>query len=505
MEDCRRRFAPPEDVQAKKISPEKRQSSSRDGSNNNERKSTTTKKSKKTLTNDAATNRRIKLRLLLGGHGAFLCSKCADAHHSLGSHICEVKLASQMTSSEATWLERSGGNERCNLVYERYINDMWKQRKPLPLSQPDARQTFCRAKYEALAFILPPPGPLAPSAWGSILQRNKSFPWSSSPELRDIMAFSPGAQLREDEKGRRTSGLKDQLPNRLLDHLCIISPSMRLQTNAGRQVSALRQREMIEGLALVPQVSDCFPDKSSHPDMEFPEHIANFAMPLGCHPSLDPKPPTFHFQVLTTAESEYLYCGCLIVHDESTDVQTLRQDLLGNISDGSSSQKDFPEFLRQDITEFDDEDDDDSVVFLPKCLVLISHHPFFDLWRHMLLGLYQRSLTGSPLPLERYIANAVCEWPLPPHGRVKVELKGLSFERPAPNQLPMANISFRPLLASLSVGNIMVVLSFLMQESKVVVHSTSLSIIMPVMEALRYVRFTLIVTVKKLVGGLKLL
>lgn len=169
------------------------------------------------------------------------------------------------------------------------------------------------------------------------------------------------------------------------------------------------------------------------------------------------------------------------MYDESMDLQELKDDIKELVTESGS--KRFAAFLQEST------DDDDSLVYLPTCLVIVSHYSFYDLWRHFLLGIYQCSHLPSPIPLERYIANFVSEIPLPPHGRVRVQWNGIAIERPAPNQLPMANIPFRPLFASLSVSNIMVVLGHLLEETKVCVHSNNLSLLCPVTEALRSALF----------------
>ncbi|EKU20485.1 denn domain-containing protein 4b, partial [Nannochloropsis gaditana CCMP526] len=52
--------------------------------------------------------------------------------------------------------------------------------------------------------------------------------------------------------------------------------------------------------------------------------------------------------------------------------------------------------------------------FVPKALVILSHYPFFNTFREVLLELYRISISSAPLPIERYIANFFCEVPLPP-------------------------------------------------------------------------------------------
>jgi len=146
----------------------------------------------------------------------------------------------------------------------------------------------------------------------------------------------------------------------------------------------------------------------------------------------------------------------------------------------------------------------------------------------------------APLPIERFIANFCSEVPLPPPGRIQVRFGFVSrmdgimhacqvilylcvcvcvcvlykqskltlqytqhknytqtanqiwpIERPPENVLPMANFSFRPLFASLSISNVMVVLGCLMQEAKVALLSRHYALLTPVAEALMSLLFPL--------------
>ncbi|KAL3906114.1 MAG: hypothetical protein SGILL_009404, partial [Bacillariaceae sp.] len=250
-----------------------------------------------------------------------------------------------------------------------------------------------------------------------------------------------------------------------------------LPKQAKKDLSKLTSPEQLD---FCPCVSDCYPDRGCHSDMEFPEHLPSFVMAKRCHPTREPKPPSFSSFVLTMGDGVRLYGGALQIYDDHYDFDDLRQAL-----EDSNYQGELPAFLDGD--SFDEMSAGD-VVYLPKCLVLLSHHAFFDLFRSVLLELYQISLTAAPLPIERYIANFVNEVPLPPQGRVKVEFgftteKKFSIERPPINALPLANFSYRPMFASLSVSNIIVILASLLEERKVVLLSHHPSIITPVAEA----------------------
>jgi DENN domain-containing protein 5 len=127
-------------------------------------------------------------------------------------------------------------------------------------------------------------------------------------------------------------------------------------------------------------------------------------------------------------------------------------------------------------------------VFLPKALVLLSHYPFLSVFREVLLEFYRISISSAPVPIERYIANFVCEVPLPPQGQIDVKFalpdRTLTISRPPRNRLPLAAFSFRPLFTLLSVDNILVIFSLLLMESKVAIFSARYALLTPVIEAL---------------------
>jgi hypothetical protein len=129
-------------------------------------------------------------------------------------------------------------------------------------------------------------------------------------------------------------------------------------------------------------------------------------------------------------------------------------------------------------------------------LAVISHYPFFDLWRKFLLQIYRIALVGAPLPIERYIANFTCEVPLPPPGKIRIKFgftikDNWCIERPPENQLPLADFSFQPLFATLSIPNILIVFACLLQESRVALVSKHYGILGPIAEALTSLLFPL--------------
>ena len=72
-----------------------------------------------------------------GGHGVFICAQCAAAHKQLGASIAVVQAVQESTSwteEQALCMKGSGGNARSWVVYEAYVPDSWKKRRPNPSS-----------------------------------------------------------------------------------------------------------------------------------------------------------------------------------------------------------------------------------------------------------------------------------------------------------------------------------------------------------------------------------
>jgi hypothetical protein len=67
------------------------------------------------------------------------------------------------------------------------------------------------------------------------------------------------------------------------------------------------------------------------------------------------------------------------------------------------------------------------VIYVPKAICILSHWPFLDAFRSYLTTLYRLSLTPTPVCLERYICNLMHEIPLPPQGKIEVQVRDQSL------------------------------------------------------------------------------
>jgi DENN domain-containing protein 5 len=433
---------------------------------------------------------------ILGGHGVFTCEQCARAHRSLGDSIClvkSVKDASIWTATEVQYLSEAGGNLKSWKTYEGFMPTAWKQKRPSNKSNREERLMFVRAKYDALAFLTPPGGSYAPRSWNRILDLNPTMERWTTPDLRNFSKLT----LSEAESTHTLSSstVDEELPNRLVDFFCVIGHKEQLLPSEVRK--DLYSVNSPSDLSLQSQIIDCYPAPGSYPDMDFPTHVNSFAFPDGCRVSESQKAPTFFSFVLTSSNGHKLYGGALHIYDETMETVKMKDVLQKSgytvplpwwISDPNDPPR---EYKSKGLPPPKPPSD---VLFLPKCLLVISHYPFFQLWRKFLKQLHRVALAEAPLPIERYIANFVCEVPLPPQGKVSVKYGLLSddtltISRPPPNELPMANFSYRPLFTSLSVGNILVVFGELLQETKICLCSKHYSLLTPAAEALMSLLF----------------
>ena len=422
-----------------------------------------------------------------GGHGVFVCALCGAAHKLLGVSIAIVAAVqdpSRWTPEYVRLLAMAGGNAKSWSVYEAFMPDTWAGKRPKSKSSIGDRLTFARAKYEALAFVLPPSGPLAPRAWRSIVERHteewEGLFWEA--DLHTLSELELVQSMSQSSFRLPPASRVVEPPNRLVDFFCVVSPSDFL--DPAQRSCDLSKLNAPDEVLLVPQVSDCFPAQDSYDDVEFPEHVSTFVSPEGCRPSATKVPPSFWTFVLTTANGNHMYGAVLRLYDEHQDVESLHQVLENSEYTGK-----LPPFLRKaNAKDKNSSQNQSDVIFLPKSLVVLSQYPFFDLWRKFLLQIYRIALAEAPLPIERFIANFVSEVPLPPPGRIQVKfgftLKDIWYiQLPPLNRLPLSNFSYRPLFASLSVSNVMVVAACLMQETRVALVSRHYALLGPVAQA----------------------
>ena len=197
------------------------------------------------------------------GHAVFICDACAQAHQTMGSNITQVKsiTTGQWSQRQLDLMKTNLGNSNSRVVLEQFIPSKWKKKIPNGFSPGETREVFVRAKYEALAFVLP----------HCPLGRNIGERWEERSSKKLIMNKDGGDKV---------------LPPNLVDHFCVISPSEKLETHPRNPTKFpdLSQIDSIDELRFAAQVSDSFPGSSASNRSSLPPHLDKFVFPDGCRP-----------------------------------------------------------------------------------------------------------------------------------------------------------------------------------------------------------------------------
>jgi hypothetical protein len=420
-------------------------------------------------------------------HGVFVCALCGAAHKLLKHTTTIVKSVMDVASwtdnesrNDIYILMNAGGNARANAILEAYYKTSTSNinnnggsiiiPRPTTTSTIVDRLIFIRAKYEALAFLLPSTSSSNQTAWQNILNLHPEWDglWGANlrQQISDLDYLQPPppdtnntaaptnslwhtttntltSNTNSTHSGKLSSTTTStMLPNRLIDYFCVVTASEFLHPSMlQKDLSTVSTSP--EDILLTPTVTDCIPRPDSYNQSNvdeamacenntFPEHISTFVYPDGCTPALVQLPPLFFTVVLTNSSGERLYGGILRLYDDSYDtIETitnilqkskyplrqypqwipknhrssplptrLKKDISGkNNMRINKSNKNITSTTTQVTTATSD------VMFLPKSLVIISHYPFFDIFRKFLLQIYRIALTEAPLPIERFVTN----------------------------------------------------------------------------------------------------
>eukprot|EP00554_Chaetoceros_debilis_P015181 CAMPEP_0194122200 /NCGR_PEP_ID=MMETSP0150-20130528/49611_1 /TAXON_ID=122233 /ORGANISM="Chaetoceros debilis, Strain MM31A-1" /LENGTH=1546 /DNA_ID=CAMNT_0038814935 /DNA_START=144 /DNA_END=4781 /DNA_ORIENTATION=+ len=502
-------------------------------------------------------------------HGVFICQACSIAHRALSRDDIETKdvkksakrntplsgknannvegnkvhiivksvTLDQWTQEEVHSILQCGGNAASKNILEHYYHQNKKNaaaglsssgkggsslKRPKGDSSEETRELFVRAKYQALAFVLPN-GPGSKLQWGM----------HKSNILNDgDMSVQVGGI---DKNMTKAEAASEVLPDRLVDCFCIVSSNGIIESKPGGSISKgigasrifpdLSQLRSPDELCFTTEMTDCFPSHYSPP-----AHLSKFVFPDGCKPSRNRSSmPTYFTFTLTNENGTKLYGAALHIYDTHMDLgkisdciqksgydgampvwlgtkkgskkkngggdgSNIAQYEIGNGINASDSNDSRSSTASTNATKSSSKaavltGNQHDLFFLPKCLVVLSHYGFFEVWRKFLLQIYHISIVEAPLPIERYICNFVCEVPLPPMGLVGIDLsfandQHINISRPPANRLPLVNFSFRPLFTCLSTSNIMVIVGCLLQETRVALCSRHYSLLTPCCEAL---------------------
>lgn len=141
-----------------------------------------------------------------------------------------------------------------------------------------------------------------------------------------------------------------------------------------------------------------FPEKD-WPDTPFIEGIEWFCQPLGWGLSTEKQEPKFFVSVLTDIDANRHYCACLCFNetvsitpskpvDEEEENLTPGRPLIGSTASTNTAT----------ITHH-------SIMYAPKCLVLVSRLDYVETFRNCLGTIYTVYIESLSYPLETLIGN----------------------------------------------------------------------------------------------------
>ncbi|ETO36146.1 hypothetical protein RFI_00920, partial [Reticulomyxa filosa] len=214
-----------------------------------------------------------------------------------------------------------------------------------------------------------------------------------------------------------------------------------------------------------PKIIDRFPFLD-HADTEIVttgSQLQYFCLPTGLFLTRFPSLPIFFTFVWTPASGDRIFGACLRFF-EPVPIHVVKEDFF------------FFFFYMQRY-------------YAPKCICLISYHPFIEAYRIFLTELYRLSLTPSNVPIERYLCNFFLETPLPPRGyfsvRYRIGDKALRIARPPQNNpLIEQPLSTQLLFELFDLDTLLHIYTAMLLEKKILLLSTQYSILTLVAEML---------------------
>ncbi|CAI5510260.1 unnamed protein product [Closterium sp. Naga37s-1] len=133
-----------------------------------------------------------------------------------------------------------------------------------------------------------------------------------------------------------------------------------------------------------------------------------------------------------------------------------------------------------------------ATLYVDKCLCLVSHWPFFHTFTQALEEIHRMCFctAGCTQPVWELVQHLVTAVPLPDPGRravvFSVEKCLLFCEAPPPATLPAVQLSFHPLVRSLDVDNIILLVTAVLLEKRILLRATQYELLTLVAESVSH-------------------
>ncbi|XP_049878278.1 myotubularin-related protein 13 [Pectinophora gossypiella] len=195
-------------------------------------------------------------------------------------------------------------------------------------------------------------------------------------------------------------------------------------------------------------------------DTPFHDGIEWFCQPQGWALSTERSEPRFYVSVLTDVDANRHYCACLCFNETVAITPTKPAD---------EDEESLDSRPVANITHH-------SIMYAPKCLVIVSRQDYIDTFRNCLGIIYTVWVENLGVPLETLVGNLVGCVLVPPAGGPQVRFSIGAGDRqalqpPASPPLPATQTSVHMLLRLLGIHNSVTLWCAVMSEHKVLVVS----------------------------------
>ncbi|XP_052749763.1 myotubularin-related protein 5 [Galleria mellonella] len=196
-------------------------------------------------------------------------------------------------------------------------------------------------------------------------------------------------------------------------------------------------------------------------DTPFHEGIEWFCQPQGWALSTERSEPRFYVSVLTDVDANRHYCACLCFNETVAITPTKPADEDEESLDSSRAVA--------NITHH-------SIMYAPKCLVIVSRQDYIDTFRNCLGIIYTVWVENLGVPLETLVGNLLGCVLVPPAGGPQVRFSIGAGDRqalqpPAAPPMPVTHTAVHMLLRLLGIHNSVTLWCAVMSEHKVLLVS----------------------------------
>lgn len=222
-----------------------------------------------------------------------------------------------------------------------------------------------------------------------------------------------------------------------------------------------------------------FPEKD-WPDTPFIDGIEWFCQPQGWALSTERQEPRFFVSVLTDIDANRHYCACMCFNETISIVPSKPVDEEEEPVDGDNNNRTTSTLSSSTtrstttisgITHH-------SIMYAPKCLVLVSRLDYIETFRNCLGIIYTVYVENIGIPLETLVGNILGCIQVPPAGGPQVRFSIGAGDRqalqpPISPSLPITNTCVNLLFQQLGIRNVITLFCAVITEHKILFHSIS--------------------------------